>query len=581
MNVVTHPQRAADRLALIRGGRFYVWLTLAALTVAALSLLYPSTPSYDPWSWLIWGRQILHGQLHIEGGSSWKPLPVIFTTVFALFGSAQPNLWLIVARAGAVISVLMSVKLTVRITWNLVARGRDAGWFSGLAWVGRIGAIAPAGLGGAIALVCTALTPTYPSNMMLGYSEGLMTAACLIAAERAWDGHHRQAFVLGLIPALDRPEVWIVWGPYGLWLMWRDRGARALVIGLGVLMLLLWVVPQNLGGGTTSGLFTHPLHNHSKHSAVNSSFPFWNELDHKVRPLVLERIELAALLLMAWTGFLVVSARRTLGNWRGAVREHAAAVAAALAGAFGFLWWILIAIETQAGFAGNPRYAVLGVMLINVSGCAAYGWACLGLARVAAAALSLVSRGWRGSRASSSRLARAGLPRTRGRAGSPQPVGAEVSASGWSWRVGVSTVVVLFVFVFIPERFTHRMPTISSLRHSLRYQARLREEVASLIKREGGPQKVISCGSVMANNLQITMVAWYLDVPIHWIQALKPYTPGELGPNVVFQDGVTSGAPQYPTPQQMQAWERGGSNYKIVKTDPVTLYMDCSPYSKT
>jgi hypothetical protein len=49
----------------------------------------------------------------------------------------------------------------------------------------------------------------------------------------------------------------------------------------------------------------------------------------------------------------------------------------------------------------------------------------------------------------------------------------------------------------------------------------------------------------------------------------------------VFQDGVTSGAPQYPTPQQMQAWERGGSNYKIVKTDPVTLYMDCSPYSKT
>ena len=39
--------------------------------------------------------------------------------------------------------------------------------------------------------------------MMLGYSEGVMTAAFLIAVERAWDGHHRQAFALGIIPCLD------------------------------------------------------------------------------------------------------------------------------------------------------------------------------------------------------------------------------------------------------------------------------------------------------------------------------------------------------------------------------------------
>ena len=28
---------------------------LLALAVGALSLLFPSTPSHDPWSWLIWG----------------------------------------------------------------------------------------------------------------------------------------------------------------------------------------------------------------------------------------------------------------------------------------------------------------------------------------------------------------------------------------------------------------------------------------------------------------------------------------------------------------------------------------------
>ena len=49
--------------------------------------------------------------------------------------------------------------------------------------------------------------------MMLGYSEGVMTAAFLIAVERAWDGHHRQAFALGIIPCLDRPEVWLHVGP--------------------------------------------------------------------------------------------------------------------------------------------------------------------------------------------------------------------------------------------------------------------------------------------------------------------------------------------------------------------------------
>jgi hypothetical protein len=533
-----------------------VWLTLLALALAAISLLYPSTPSYDPWSWLIWGREILHGHLTIAGGSSWKPLPVIFTTVFALFGSAQPNLWLIVARAGAVVSVLMSVRLTVRITWYLISNGRDRGWFRELAVGARGVAIAPVVLAGVITLVGTALMPKYPGNMMLGYSEGVMGAAFLIATERAWDGHHRQAFVLGLIPALDRPEVWIIWGPYGLWLMWKDRGARLLVIGLAVLMLALWIGPQKLGGGTATGLVTHAQKNHASNSAVNSSFPFWHELRVDVWPLTLARVEIASLLLIAWTAFLTVRARRTVGNWSSALKANPAAVAATLAGAFGFLWWILIALETQAGFAGNPRYAVIGGEFVYVSGAAAYGWACLGLTRVGASV-------W-------GRLHRSSGSHPRG--------------GSRAWIATVSTAVIAGLFVFVPNWFAHRLPTVNSIRYSLRYQARLREEVASLVQREGGPQKVLSCGSIMANNLQVTMVAWYLDHPIPWVQALpRKFETGERGPNVVFQNGTSSNAPdkQQPTLAQMQAWEQGGSKYTVVKTDPVTLYMDCSSYSKT
>ena len=142
------------------------------------------------------------------------------------------------------------------------------------------------------------------------------------------------------------------------------------------------------------------------------------------------------------------------------------------------------------------------------------------------------------------------------------------------------------MFALVPDRFTNRMPTISSIRYALRYQARLREEFAALIRRAGGAQKVIGCGSVMTNNFQVTMLAWDLDLPIYFVQALPRKFSTALGPNVVFQDAASPGGPQLPTDLQMQAWARAweqknGSHYKVVKTDPVTLYMDCSMYSKT
>jgi hypothetical protein len=223
-----------------------------------------------------------------------------------------------------------------------------------------------------------------------------------------------------------------------------------------------------------------------------------------------------------------------------------------VSGLFGFLWWLGIALETQAGFAGNPRYAVIGVMFVCISGASAYGWACLGLARLAGVVL------WRIRR----------------------------RQTAWTARLTVSTALMVAVFLFVPGWFAHRMPSVASIRSTLRYQAKLREQVASLIQRSGGANNVIRCGSMMANNLQVTMVAWYLDVPIYYVRALprKPQL-GVAGPNVVFQDGATSTnlSSQAPTPQQMQAWEQGwkrknGSSYKIVKTDPVTLYMDCSVY---
>jgi len=58
------PSRA--RTALTRGPRLYALLAAAGLLLGALSLAIPSTPSYDPWSWLVWGVFVrIDGGYHI------------------------------------------------------------------------------------------------------------------------------------------------------------------------------------------------------------------------------------------------------------------------------------------------------------------------------------------------------------------------------------------------------------------------------------------------------------------------------------------------------------------------------------
>ena len=45
-------------------GRVYAILAAVSVALAALTLLYPSTPTYDPWAWIVWGREIIHFDLY-------------------------------------------------------------------------------------------------------------------------------------------------------------------------------------------------------------------------------------------------------------------------------------------------------------------------------------------------------------------------------------------------------------------------------------------------------------------------------------------------------------------------------------
>src|SRR5579875_527348 len=270
----------APGLALSGGARGSVWpgrprgqwalasLAVAAVALAVASLSLPSTPSYDPWAWLVWGREITHGRLHTLGGPSWKPLPVLFTTIFAPFADAQPDLWLVVARAGAA----LAVALAFRLGWRL-SRMLTPAWArtDPRASVRALRAVAPL-LAGAIAAGSLLNSPAFISDNALGYSEGLASALLLGALDQILDRRPRAAFVLGFFAALDRPELWFFWVPYGVLLMWRQRDARTLVLAAFGLVLLLWFVPELWGSGHLLRSVTRALRP-GPNSAAFSSCP--------------------------------------------------------------------------------------------------------------------------------------------------------------------------------------------------------------------------------------------------------------------------------------------------------------------
>jgi MFS family permease len=412
-------------------GRVYALLAVAALAIGALSLLYPSTPTYDPWAWIVWGREIVELDLQTTGGPSWKPLPVLFTTVFSLFGSAAPDLWLIVARGGAVMAVLLAFRLGARLTG------------------GRGVAAVTAGTVAAVALI---ISSQFVRTMSLGNSEGLLVAFALWAVERHLDGRYRQAFVLGFLAALLRPEVWPFLGVYGAWLVLIDRRSLWLVISGFLLVPVLWFLPEYWGSGNFNRAADR-AQQPNPNSPAFAEHPAW-QVVKDTWPLVITPVKAAA-------GFALALAAV---DWLRRRRQGAV-----LAVGFLALAWIgLIAAMTQAGFSGNPRYIILGTSMLAVVGG-------VGFARVVAFAGALA--------------ARLAPPR-------------------------VATAAGVIVFAVLALATAHwakpRFDNFDDLDRALRYQAQLRFDLEAALERAGGAEAFAACGHAWTGKFQVPLVAWHL-----------------------------------------------------------------------
>ena len=528
--------RARALTTRLSGGSFYLWLGGAALLIGVLSLLVPSTPSYDPWAWLVWGREIIHINLQTTGGPSWKPLPMIFTTAFAVFGKAQPDLWLVVARAGAVMAVAMVFKIAWRLSRELLIAGQST-----QDGARRRLAMIPPLLAGLIAAGSLINSGGFISDNALGYSEGLATALALIAVDSYLDGSRQRAFVFGFFAALDRPELWFFWGPYGLYLFWRDPGARRLVVALFALIPVLWFLPELWGSGHLLRGVTRAEHPRSN-SAAFAKCPVCTVFTKEAWPTVLNRVKVAGIIAMVAAAF---GLWRTRGVWWPSIRRRDGATApealdpgiqartwVLALGLFGLVWWFGISLETQAGFSGNNRYLVLGTAPVAIVGGIAWGWFMGSLARLWR---------WLGERWAALR---------------------PVATAPLSAAAGI--VVGLALFLAVPPWIGQNIVSLPRTHHALVYQARLRSDLTAAVRAAGGSHALLDCGSVMTEGFQVPMVAWTLDVHTLRVEAEPANLAGPPWPNVILQTRAQSNSTLLPTPQQIIAWEHDGAHYRLI-----------------
>ena len=195
-------------------------LIAACLALAALSLLLPSEPSYDPLAWLIWG-ELAHLQLDTSGRA----------LVEAAAGGVDD------ARARRSASSTTGCRPPSGWPWR--GRGRCSRWRSRSGSPPARGRRGAGALAGAVAAVALLLTPDWFQFAAHGSEAPLAVALMLWAIERHLDGRRDHAVVLGTLACLLRPELVPFLGLYGLWAV-AGRAAPAPAAGGGAGRCCRW-----------------------------------------------------------------------------------------------------------------------------------------------------------------------------------------------------------------------------------------------------------------------------------------------------------------------------------------------------
>ena len=330
--------------------------------------------------------------------------------------------------------------------WVLIAR---AGGVAALALAWR--------LAGPLAAVAVLVTGGFASYAASGLSEGLLLGCALGAVAAGVNGRPRLALALALACGLLRVEAWPFLALAAVWAWWHRPQDRALYLAAGVALPAAWFLPELAGSGDLlrSG---DRARIPNPGQPAEAAFPAWESL-RQAAPLLPP---------VLWLGLL--GARRC---WWPA--------------ALGAAWVLLVALMAQAGFSGEPRYALPGVCLIAIS--AAAGWAAI--------ATSWVPN-----------------PAQRG-----------------------ALLAVLAAAVVIPEA-----GRVAGVRAEQAHQQELQSDLRDAIAAAGGRDAILACGTPYVGPYRGPLMAYRLHVRKEQVEPDDP----PRAPGTVFQSRGAEGAPLEP-----------------------------------
>jgi len=448
--------------ALERHGVQMALIIAGCLAVSAVTLLYPSTPTYDPWAWILWGREIAHLDLVTEGGPSWKPFPIFFTVPFSLFGQdLAPYLWLWVARAGGLLGCVMAYRMAYRLSG------------------GRVYGV----LAGVSAFAALLSSNKYVRDAALGNSEPILAAVVLWAFERHLDGRRDHALYLGVAAALLRPEAWPFLALYGVWLWFFEPRLRLRLVAFAALVPAVWFLPEWWGAGEPfrAGSRANAPNPGSAAFAAHPAIELFKRFaESTVAPVEAGTLVAVGVAAVAW------------------IRRRAQGAVLALA-ALGFSWFALVAVMTEAGFAGNQRYLMVTTAAVSVLGG-------VGAVRVLQG-VELLGQRWFGNRS----------PRA----------GAITAAAALVAGVAIASPTIVA-----------KADNTGRVQGGIEHEAYLWHDLKALIDANGGKDRLLACGGVFSGPFQTQMVAYELG--IHGINVGWKVTPP---PGVAFRTRTVPDGP--------------------------------------
>jgi hypothetical protein len=497
-------------------------VAILAAAVASVVAVDPA-PGYDAWAWLLWGREVAAGGLSTVDGPAFKPLPVAVSAVLAPLGGAAPWAWVLVVRAGAVLSLWLAFRL-----------GRELA----------------GALGGVLAAVAVALTGGFGLQAAVGGEAPLVLAFALGGFELWRAGRVRGALLCGAACALLRVEAWPFLAAAGVVTWRREPGVRPLVAAFAVVIPALWFVPEWIGSGD-------PLRSGARARVPNPGQPALADVPALASLEAAARIALWPLLLGA---ALII--RRPLAR---------------LVLAAGAAWVALVALMAQAGFSGEPRYALPGVALMSVAAAAGLARGSTSRATRLAAPfptftpISGVNVGSPAQRGPSSdvhppnpgpltqppgngdaprpRTARSAQPPGNGDA--PRP---RTARSAWppgngdaprsrtqrgAWRRAAVTAagIALLAAAAVP-----RVADLADVRSAQRHQWALARDLDRAVAAAGGPAAVLACGRPYVGPYRGPLMAYALDVTKRTVEPDAAPRP----PGVVFRARLTAASAPAP-----------------------------------